>query len=98
MAAAATRASDITILTSDNPRDEGALDIAKAIQAGITGEAKVTIELDRGAAIQGAIKALRSDDVLIISGRGHETEQTIGKETRRFSDVETAREALDQRK
>jgi UDP-N-acetylmuramoyl-L-alanyl-D-glutamate--2,6-diaminopimelate ligase len=97
MGLAASPADEI-ILTSDNPRDEDARDIAESIKGGITGAAKVVIELDRGTAIRNAIATLGADDVLIIAGRGHETEQIIGKDTRRFSDVETAKEALGNRR
>jgi len=31
---------------------------------------------------------------VLVAGKGHETEQTIGRETRPFSDVDVAREAL----
>ncbi len=96
MGVAATVA-DKVILTSDNPRDEDPRAIARAIAEGLSGHPDVTVELDRAAAIRQAIGAAGSDDVVLIAGKGHESEQIIGKEARRFVDADIAREAIAQR-
>lgn len=93
----AARPSDEVILTTDNPRDEEPAEIARAIQKGLAGHADVKTILDRRAAIESAIGRARDEDVILIAGKGHETDQTIGKEVRHFSDVEVAREALGRR-
>jgi UDP-N-acetylmuramoyl-L-alanyl-D-glutamate--2,6-diaminopimelate ligase len=90
----AARPADVVILTSDNPRDESPADIARAIATGLEGHANVRTELDRRAAITSAIREARLHDVVLIAGKGHETEQTMAGQTRRFSDVEVAQEAL----
>ena len=51
-------------------------------------------ELDRAKAIAMAIDAAADADVVLIAGKGHETEQLVGTEVRHFSDVDVAKEAL----
>jgi UDP-N-acetylmuramoyl-L-alanyl-D-glutamate--2,6-diaminopimelate ligase len=86
--------ADEVVLTSDNPRSEDPRAIAEAIRAGIASDVALTIELDRRRAIELALSRTGEDDVLVVAGRGHETEQIVGAETRRFSDVETIAELL----
>jgi UDP-N-acetylmuramoyl-L-alanyl-D-glutamate--2,6-diaminopimelate ligase len=93
----AARAADRVILTSDNPRDEDPGRIADAIAAGLRGHAGVERELDRAAAIRAAIAGSGPEDVVVIAGKGHETEQIVGAERRPFSDVEVARAVLSSR-
>jgi UDP-N-acetylmuramoyl-L-alanyl-D-glutamate--2,6-diaminopimelate ligase len=90
----AARPADQVILTSDNPRDEDPAVIARSIAEGLVGHAGVRTELDRRLAILTAIREASPPDVILIAGKGHETEQVIGTETRRFSDVDVAKEAL----
>ena len=93
----AARPADVVILTSDNPREESAADIAAAIQQGLVGHPRARVELDRRAAIQTAIAEAAPADVVLIAGKGHETEQIIGKTKAHFSDVEEAKTALERR-
>jgi len=90
----AARSADHVILTTDNPRDEDPAVIADGLAAGLVGHASVRTELDRRSAIALAIREAGPGDVVLVAGKGHETEQTIGRETRPFSDVDVAREAL----
>lgn len=90
----AARAADRVILTTDNPRDEDPAVIARAIAEGLRGHASVSTELDRARAIAAAIEAAGDADVVLIAGKGHETEQVVGAEVRHFSDVDVARSAL----
>jgi UDP-N-acetylmuramoyl-L-alanyl-D-glutamate--2,6-diaminopimelate ligase len=96
----AARFADRIVVTSDNPRSEDPSAIANAVARGVRdeGNRRWTIELDRGDAIRGAIGAAKAGDVVLIAGKGHETEQIVGTETRRFSDVEVARDALAARR
>ena len=55
------------------------------------------IEVDRDEAIATPLRAARSDDVVVIAGKGHETTQTIGDEVRPFDDVAVAKRYLDAR-
>lgn len=86
----AARPADVVVLTSDNPRDEDPADIARAIAGGLKGHAGVLTELDRRKAIIDTIRKAAREDVILLAGKGHETDQTIGAETRRLSDVEVA--------
>ena len=90
----AARAADRVILTTDNPRDEDPAVIARSIAEGLRGHANVTTELDRAKAIRAVIAAAADADVVLIAGKGHETEQLVGAEVRHFSDVDVATEAL----
>jgi UDP-N-acetylmuramoyl-L-alanyl-D-glutamate--2,6-diaminopimelate ligase len=85
--------ADVVVLTSDNPRDENPRVIAKAIREGIAKDTTVKTELDRKTAISTAIRSASKRDVVVIAGKGHETEQIIGTTKRHFSDVEIARAA-----
>lgn len=86
----AARPADVVVLTSDNPRDEDPADIARAIAEGLKGHADVRTQLDRRRAIVDTIRKASNQDVILIAGKGHETDQTIGVETRKLSDVEVA--------
>ena len=86
---AAARADRI-ILTDDNPRLEAPAEIIAAIQAGIPADADVTVEHDRRAAIRLAISRAGPDDVILIAGKGHETQQHAGDKVVPFDDCAVA--------
>lgn len=91
MGAIAAEKADRVIVTDDNPRSED----PGAIRAAILGGAPDAEEIgDRHEAIRRAVADLESGDVLVIAGKGHETGQTIGKETVPFSDHDAVRDAL----
>lgn len=90
----AARPADVVLLTTDNPRDEDPAVIARAIADGLKGHPGLRTELDRKKAITSAIREAGPDDVILIAGKGHETEMTVGSDVRHFSDPEVAREAL----
>ncbi len=93
MGEAASRA-DRVVLTSDNPRSEDPARIADAIRAGVTAGVDVTTELDRARAIAVAISDSAEGDVVVVAGRGHETEQSIVGRAVPFDDIAEARSAL----
>ncbi len=85
MGAVAVAKADRVIVTDDNPRSED----AAAIRASIIAAARGAVEIgDRREAIRRAIADLRSGDVLLIAGKGHETGQIIGDRVIPFSDHE----------
>ena len=94
MAGVAERLADRVIVTSDNPRHEKPQAIADEIVKGFSSMQKVTVELDRRAAIALAIAEARPGDAVVIAGKGHETYQTIGDVDRPFDDREVALEIL----
>jgi UDP-N-acetylmuramyl tripeptide synthase len=94
---AAAASVDRVVLTSDNPRDEDPADIAAAIRDGVPQSVLVELELDRAEAIRTAILGAGPRDVVVIAGKGHESTQTFGAETRAFSDVDIALRAVRER-
>jgi UDP-N-acetylmuramoyl-L-alanyl-D-glutamate--2,6-diaminopimelate ligase len=83
--------ADRVIVTDDNPRSEQ----PAAIRAAILAEAKDAAEIgDRAQAIRAGIAELKSGDVLLIAGKGHETGQLIGGQTLPFSDHDAVAAAL----
>ncbi|WP_440675995.1 UDP-N-acetylmuramoyl-L-alanyl-D-glutamate--2,6-diaminopimelate ligase [Candidatus Pelagibacter sp. HIMB1593] len=77
--------ADNIYLTDDNPRSENPANIRKDIKKGIN--AKKIIEIsNRAIAISKAIKNLKSGDILLVAGKGHENTQEIGKKKIKFSD------------
>jgi UDP-N-acetylmuramoyl-L-alanyl-D-glutamate--2,6-diaminopimelate ligase len=94
MGAIAAEQSDLTIVTSDNPRHEDPLAIIEEVMAGIPRGAKVEKEADRGKAIARALSGARKDDVVLIAGKGHEEYQVVGDERIHFSDREVVEEFI----
>ncbi len=97
MAAIAEKYADHVFVTSDNPRTENPGTIIKEIETGFSasGKAKLTMELDRGAAIILAIQKMKPRDVLVIAGKGHEKYQIVGTESHPFSDFDEAKAGLE---
>jgi UDP-N-acetylmuramoyl-L-alanyl-D-glutamate--2,6-diaminopimelate ligase len=88
----ASNLSDVVILTTDDPRDEDPGAIVGEIAAG--GEPD-EVELDRRRAIERAVEMARPGDVVLVAGRGHETEQELaGGRTVPFDDRDVVRDAL----
>lgn len=85
MGAAVEKFADTIILTSDNPRTEDPEQIIQDILAGIQNKDKVTIEPDRKLAIQKTLENYKNN-VILIAGKGHETEQLIGSRRISFDD------------
>ena len=90
MGAAAEKNSDFVIITDDNPRNENPSLIHKMIENGIQDNNKVTVIPDRAEAILKAVDLLDVGDGLLIAGKGHETEQIVGKNIFPFDDFEQA--------
>ncbi len=88
MGAIATEFSDITIVTSDNPRDEDPLMIIQNILSGVIPGKTVHVEMDRRKAIAYGLGLARRGDVVLIAGKGHETYQVIGQTKEHFDDRE----------
>ncbi len=87
--------SDVTIVTSDNPRSEDPDAIIADIEVGLAKTARPYWKLpDRRDAIFRAIAEAQAGDVVVIAGKGHETYQILRDRTIHFDDHEIAREAL----
>ncbi|HRS82243.1 MAG TPA: UDP-N-acetylmuramoyl-L-alanyl-D-glutamate--2,6-diaminopimelate ligase [Smithellaceae bacterium] len=110
MGGIATAWSDLTIVTSDNPRKEDPLDIIREIEAGIDGASiqKVppdrlewdaaahayAVLADRRAAIEAAVGIALPQDIVLIAGKGHEDYQILGTKKVPFDDRLAAARAL----
>lgn len=90
MAREAVMASDMVILTSDNPRSEEPAEILKDMEAGISPEYKnraVTVE-NRRDAIRTAVLMANPGDIILVAGKGHENYQEIKGVRYHFDDAE----------
>src|SRR3989449_4776155 len=101
MGRVAARYSDVVVVTSDNPRTEDPdaiiREILPGVEAGLreAGHGRYLIHADRRAAIAEAIRLAQSRGLGLISGKGHEDYQVIGKEKHPFDDRVVAREAIE---
>ncbi len=88
--------ADRVVVTTDNPRFEDAGAIAGAVAKGLVDAAhrRWSVELDREAAIRGAVHAARRGDVVLVAGKGHEAYQEIAGERRPFLDADAVERAL----
>jgi UDP-N-acetylmuramyl-tripeptide synthetase len=107
----AARLSDLTVVTSDNPRSEDPMTIIAQVEEGVrkTGIRHFTagslingwegkgylVAPDRMTAIETAIRAAGDHDAVLIAGKGHETYQILATETIHFDDREAARQVLE---
>ncbi len=91
-----TRLADLGVLTSDNPRHEDPQAIIDQVAAGGEGPGRLVIHPDRATAIATALGMARGGDVVVIAGKGHETNQEIDGRILPFDDRAQARAALRQ--
>ncbi|MCC5912550.1 MAG: UDP-N-acetylmuramoyl-L-alanyl-D-glutamate--2,6-diaminopimelate ligase [Clostridiaceae bacterium] len=89
--------SDLSIVTSDNPRTEDPNHIISMVEEGIRKtEGQYNIIENRKEAIRYALKKAVKGDIILIAGKGHETYQIIGDQVFDFDDkkvsIEVARE------
>jgi len=97
MGKVAAELANFSIITSDNPRSEDPEKIAKDIEKGFEGSSsKYTIILDRFEAIKKALAAAVGEDVIVlIAGKGHETNQIFKNEILPFDDRQIAGNILE---
>lgn len=112
MGGTANRLSDLTVVTSDNPRSEAPMTIIQDILEGIEAPAEavlsaedwqhapfktgIVVEPDRRSAIRLAILAADPGDIVLIAGKGHETYQIVGNRTLPFDDRKEAMAFIQQ--
>jgi UDP-N-acetylmuramoyl-L-alanyl-D-glutamate--2,6-diaminopimelate ligase len=98
MGAIAVGLSDLTWITSDNPRTEDPLAIIQEILGGLKDLSQPfgqhQVQPDRRKAIFQAIESAQPGDVVLIAGKGHEDYQITGSQKVHFDDREVARQAL----
>jgi UDP-N-acetylmuramoyl-L-alanyl-D-glutamate--2,6-diaminopimelate ligase len=95
MGAAATEGADLTVITTDNPRSENPLGIIAEVQRGADGGGgRSIVEPDRRMAIRLALREAGPGDVVVVAGKGHETEQELADRSVPFDDRVVVREEL----
>jgi len=96
MGAAATEGADLTVITTDNPRSEDPLDIIAEVERGAAeGGGRYVVEPDRRTAIRLALSHARPGDVVVVAGKGHESEQELADGSIPFDDRVVVREELE---
>lgn len=79
--------ADLVFITSDNPRSEDPQQIINDIAIGCKNKKEQPeLIVDRAEAICRALDVAEKEDVVIIAGKGHESEQVIGDSKIPFSD------------
>ncbi len=91
--------ADYSIITTDNPKNEDPESIIENIRVGMQGAGKVegkdyVVILNRQEAIEIGLTLAQENDVVLIAGRGHETEQKIGSRKVRLDDREVVKNYL----
>jgi UDP-N-acetylmuramoyl-L-alanyl-D-glutamate--2,6-diaminopimelate ligase len=95
MGEAAGSLSDLTVVTSDNPRSEPPERIVGEVAAGVPEGAEAVVEVDRDLAIGLAMAAAGPRDTVLIAGKGHEQGQEFADGRKiPFDDREVARRHL----
>ncbi|MEW6647770.1 MAG: UDP-N-acetylmuramoyl-L-alanyl-D-glutamate--2,6-diaminopimelate ligase [Pseudomonadota bacterium] len=89
--------ADRVVLTDDNPRSENPWDIIEDIQRGMKEPDAAYVMRDRAAAIGHAIGMAEAGDIVLVAGKGHETEQLIAGRVLPFSDREEVARCLRER-
>jgi len=112
MGQAVAGASDIVLVTTDNPRTEDPSDIIAGILPGVesSGHAELNpdelgsarngyhVQADRRKAIRLAVRSARKGDTVLIAGKGHEDYQILGEKKIHFDDREEVIEAVRDQK
>lgn len=85
--------ADQIIITDDNPRHEDPALIRAAIKQACPKGKEIA---GRKEALAKALHSLKDGDILLVAGKGHETEQTIGDQAVPFHDPTIIRSLLNQ--
>jgi len=98
MGRVAAELADYSIITSDNLYDEDPNVIAREVEGGLMAAGKTpstyAIILDRRQAIEAALERASTGGVVVIAGKGHETEWIVGDAHIPFNDREVVEHAL----
>lgn len=97
MAIVASRMADLIYVTSDNSRSEDPNNIIKEILKGIDKEKPCRVIPSRREAIEAAIADARTDDILLLCGKGHERYTVDRDGIHAFSEPEIVKEAFRKR-
>ena len=97
MAALACNLSNQVILTSDNPRSENPDTIIEDMMQELdpVQKRKVLVIIDRKQAIKTACRLAKTNDIILVAGKGHEKYQEINGEKFPFDDLEELKQSLN---
>ncbi len=88
--------SDLSVITSDNPRTEDPLKIIEDIKTGIDKtNGKYIVIPDRKEAIKYCIENARKGDIIVLAGKGHEDYQEINHVKYPFDERKVIADILD---
>jgi UDP-N-acetylmuramoyl-L-alanyl-D-glutamate--2,6-diaminopimelate ligase len=96
----ASRYDDVIVLTAEDPRGESVMKISQEIEKGIIrlrDFPEVTMIEDRQKAIEFAVSLAAKDDIVVITGKGHEESMNLGRGEVVWSDHEAVSSALVKR-
>jgi UDP-N-acetylmuramoyl-L-alanyl-D-glutamate--2,6-diaminopimelate ligase len=95
MGAVVESLSDLSIITSDNPRREDPEEIIRNILDGLKDPSQALVIVDREEAIRRAIDMATPEDIVLIAGKGHENYQIFSHRTIEFDDRAVALKNLN---
>ena len=98
MGSALVHGSDISIFTSDNPRDENPAEILADMTAGVALQESSRVIVDRDEAIRAAVAVAKAGDTVLILGKGHESGQEVLGAIEPFDDRLQLARAIEGRK
>jgi len=95
MAEVVCRYSDVSIITTDDPRGEDPEEILFEVEKGVPSGSPYLVIPDRKEAIETALTLANRGDMVIVAGRGHEEYQIFSDERKiPFKDAEVIRKIL----
>ena len=86
LAAACEECADISVITADNPNFEPAESVCAEIYSYFNDKSRAFVVPDRSDAIISAISLARTNDTVVLLGKGHERFQLIKGERKLFSE------------
>lgn len=93
----AVRYADYVIVTSDNPRSEDPMSIINDILVGTEGiNTPLKVIENRIEAIKYAVSIAKTDDIIVLAGKGHETYQILKDATIHLDEREVVAQALSE--
>lgn len=99
MGEVASRLADLTVITSDNPRDEEPEAIMEDIYRGVKrADGDYVMIKDRREAIRYCIARAEEGDIIVLAGKGHEDYQEIHGKKYHMDERELVQEVLQEEK
>lgn len=93
----AAAGADVVIVTTDDPYSEDPQTIIAGVMRGARADrtsATFVVQPDRARAIEQAVDLAEEGDILLVTGRGHESHQSVGGRQIPFDDREHLRQAM----